>query len=114
VDEKIIPKLIKTIIHVVEEAGPPKPSDGDIDRLLNIIAAELGLSIRFNTLLEDELIRITFGNVEKEALFYPELLMRFKEEYPTIQVGWDEYVKERGDDDGSTGESGGDDEEGVG
>jgi hypothetical protein len=112
VDEKIIPKLIKTIIHVVEEAGPPKPSDGDIDRLLNIIAAELGLSIRFNTLLEDELIRITFGNVEKEALFYPELLMRFKEEYPTLQEGG--LSVEYDDDDGSPGESGGDDSEGVG
>lgn len=60
-----------------------KPCDNAIDDLLNNICTDLGLSLRFKRINTD-LLKIIFDNIEDEVLMFPEVVARFREEYPMI------------------------------
>lgn len=81
--------LARLIRMIEDEVNHPrwdgycKPCDRDIDGLLNSICSDLDLSLRFHRVDED-LLRISFGNVDDEILLFPELVARFREGYPLL------------------------------
>lgn len=79
-------RMIEDEVNNPRWEGYPKPCDYEIDQLLNNISAELGLSVRFYR-MEEDLLRIDFNKNHDEVLLFPELVARFREEYPYLVEG---------------------------
>ena len=83
--DRYIGRLIQMI---QEEINHPRHGEGvvcelEINRLLNSISAEVGLSLRFYH-INDDLIKITCDCVECEYILFPEVIARFREQYPVL------------------------------
>ena len=87
--DRYIGRLIQMI---QEEINHPRYEDVgvvcelEINRLLNNIASEVGLSLRFYH-INDDLIKITCDCVECEYIMFPEVIARFREQYPVLVNG---------------------------